>query len=75
MAKDLHVDLDDAVRRDNGEAVERAKARCRDCKATEECTGWLDATFGLLLPPAFCPNAPFLLLRIAQARDMTAKPE
>lgn len=75
MAKELHVNLDSAAQRDNGEAIARARARCRDCKATEECEGWLDASFGLPLPSVFCPNAPFFHLCIADVDDKAAKSE
>ncbi len=69
MAKELYVDLGEAAKRENGEAIARAQARCMDCSAAQECAGWLDASFGMPLPPAFCPNAPFFHLCIAAAHD------
>lgn len=64
MAKLLHVDLDQAAAEDT-EALKRARERCANCKAGEECAGWLDASFGVSLPPTFCPNAPYFLLSMA----------
>lgn len=69
MAKELHVDLAKAAERESGEAIARARARCAECSAAQECEGWLDASFGVPLPPTFCPNAPFFHLSIAAAHD------
>ena len=74
MAKELHVDLGQAAQRGSGEAIARARARCRDCNEVEECEVWLNASFGVPLPPAFCPNAPFFHLCIAAAHDKTFDP-
>ena len=71
MAKDLHVDLAKVAERENGEAIARAQTRCADCGVAQECEDWLDASFGVPLPPAFCPNAPFFHLCIAAAHDET----
>ena len=74
MAKELHVDLGQAAQRGSDEAIARARARCQSCSAAEECEGWLDASFGVPLPPAFCPNAPFFHLCIAAAHNQTFDP-
>lgn len=71
MAKELHVDLGRAAERENGEALARAQLRCSNCNAADECEGWLDASFGVPLPPTFCPNAPFFHLCIAAAHGDT----
>lgn len=68
MADQLHVDLAETASRD-GEAIARAQTRCLNCNAVAECEGWLDAAFGVPLPPIFCPNAPFFHLCIADAHD------
>jgi hypothetical protein len=67
MAEELHVNLGQAARLDKGDAIAHARARCLDCRAISECEDWLDASFGVPLPPAFCPNAPFFHLCIAAA--------
>lgn len=69
MASQLHVDLGEAAKRESGEAIARAQSRCLNCDAAVECEGWLDASFGVPLPPVFCPNAPFFHLCIAAAHD------
>ena len=74
MAKELHVDLGQAAQRGSGEAIARARARCQNCNAAQECEGWLEASFGVPLPPRFCPNAPFFHLCIAAAHDKTFDP-
>ena len=74
MAKEVRVDLDQAAQRGSDEAIARARARCQNCSVTEECEDWLNASFGVPLPPAFCPNAPFFHLCIAAAHDETFDP-
>lgn len=74
MAKEVHVDLDQAAQRGSAEAMARARARCKNCSVAEECEAWLDASFGVPLPPAFCPNAPFFHLCIAAAHDKSFDP-
>ena len=48
MAEQLYVDLGEAAKRENGEAIARARARCLNCDAADECKGWLDASFGVI---------------------------
>ena len=74
MAEQLHVDLEQASHRGSDTAIARARARCRNCTAVEECEGWLNASFGVPLPPSFCPNAPFFHLCIAAAHDKSFDP-
>lgn len=74
MADVAHVDLQLVEQGGSGEAISRARKRCEECEAVEECEAWLETKVGIPLPPAFCPNAPFFHLCIAAKNDPTFEP-
>jgi hypothetical protein len=64
------VDLDGALRRDNGAVLAGAVLRCECCTRTDACDAWIashEEGEGCP-PPDFCPNSPLLRSLMPEGR-------
>ncbi|HEY7643980.1 MAG TPA: DUF6455 family protein [Hyphomicrobiales bacterium] len=65
------VDLDAALKRDNGAVLAGAALRCEYCTTTDACDAWIashEEGEGCP-PPDFCPNSPLLRSVVPERRD------